>query len=215
MKMTLSHMFTVKRLRASTLVHRNTHFPILSCWDPALQAQAVNCQPKDHTPHALMHKHIPCTSSHKNTHTHSHTKDFSHSWKTTSWGLRDCGRVLTKTIWPCNPATQLKSNSDADNEEWSSSLNCLISISHSCSHINSFIYYIIYLYKPNYLITAIRGVIVTQTWERCESRFHFCVHAIPKYAIRCGEIKASTIWDLNVSYIHLNRRDTQSNTIVL
>lgn len=77
---TLSHMFNVKRLRASTLVHRNTHFPILSCWDPALQAQAVNCQPKDHTPHNTC-AHAQTYPLHffaqKHAHTQSHKRLFT------------------------------------------------------------------------------------------------------------------------------------------
>lgn len=44
---------------------------------------------------------------------------------------------------------------------------------------------------------------------------HFCVHAVPEYAVWCGEIKATTICVFHISYIHLNRCDAHSYTIIL
>ncbi len=41
-----------------------------------------------------------------------------------------------------------------------------------------------------------------------------CV-CVPEYAVRCGEIKATTICVFNISYIHLNGCDTHTDTIVL
>lgn len=49
----------------------------------------------------------------------------------------------------------------------------------------------------------------------CKSELHFCVHALPEYAVRCGEIKATTICFFNISDIHLNECDANSYTIVL
>lgn len=42
-----------------------------------------------------------------------------------------------------------------------------------------------------------------------------CVHAVPEYTIRCGEIKGAAISFFNISNIHLNRCDTHSYSIVL
>lgn len=53
-------------------------------------------------------------------------------------------------------------------------------------------------------------------WQR-ESVRASCifVHALPEYAVRCGEIKATTICFFNISDIHLNECDANSYTIVL
>lgn len=52
------------------------------------------------------------------------------------------------------------------------------------------------------------------TWQRV-SKCVCCIYAVPEYAVRCGEIKSTTIWFFNISYIHLNGCDTHSYTMVL
>lgn len=38
---------------------------------------------------------------------------------------------------------------------------------------------------------------------------------LPEYAVRCGEIKATTIGVFHISYVHINGCDSQSDTIIL
>lgn len=53
-------------------------------------------------------------------------------------------------------------------------------------------------------------------WQRvCGSVWHFSGHTLPEYAVRCGEIKATTICFFNISYIHLNGCDANSYSVVL
>lgn len=41
------------------------------------------------------------------------------------------------------------------------------------------------------------------------------MHALPEYAVRCGEIKGTAVSFFNISYIHLNECDANSYTIIL
>lgn len=41
------------------------------------------------------------------------------------------------------------------------------------------------------------------------------LHASPEDAVRCGEVKRTAVRVFNISYVHLNECDADSDTIVL